>query len=170
MDLQNILLKEIIRDWSNNHIPVYFGANNDTQILLNNQTGKKLVNKYCPEEYERLKCNLIVAKMACLEPGRSDDMLEEYLTGYACKGGDSSANFEEAMKVITNKYCAHKNNADKSLRSFFGKQMIEIVSGTSVTRDQCQYMLGGGPMKRNTCESTMKCLLTSMSLEEFQAS
>ena len=75
------------------------------------------MDKYGPEEYERLVCNLIVTKMACLEPGRYNDMLEEYLTGYACKGGDSSANFQDAMKVITNKYCANENNTDKSLRS-----------------------------------------------------
>ena len=120
------------------------------------------MDKYGPDGYERLTCNLIVAKMGCLEPGRSDDMLEEYITGYACKGGESSADFEETMKVVTNKYCENEINADKSLRSLVGKQMIHITSATSVTRDQCQYMLGGGPMKRNTCESTKKCSVTSM--------
>ena len=129
------------------YLCMFFGANNDTQILLNNQTGKQLMERYGKDGYERLTCNLIVAKMSCLEPGRSDDMLEKYLTSYTCKGGDSTAEFEKSLKIITDKYCSNDNNSNKSLRSLVRKQMIEITAGTSVRSDQCQYMLAGGPLK-----------------------
>ena len=146
---------------------LFFGANNDTQLLLNGQFGKKLLDRVGKEEYELFTCNLIVAKMSCLEPGRCDDTLEEYLTGYACKGGETSKGLEEKLKVLIRTYCSKDTNQSKSLRSIMGKQMFKISNSMSLTRDQCHYMIAGGQLKRYTCETPMICSVTSMSLEEY---
>jgi hypothetical protein len=145
----------------------FYGANNDIQILMNNATGKETLAELGIEEYERFTCNLAVAKMGCLEHGKSHDVLEEYLTKYTCKGGDNSNSHEETIRTVTDKYCSGIDNASKSLRSLMGKQMNQVSSGMSITRDQCQYMLGGGNLKRNTCGSPLKCSVTSVSLDDF---
>ena len=37
-------------------------------------------------------------------------VLEEYLTGYSCKGGINSTNRNEFVHAITKKYCANVDN------------------------------------------------------------
>ena len=149
------------------YLSLFFGANNDTKLLLNGQFGKELLEKVGKEEYDRFTCNLIVAKMSCLEPGRCNNTLEEYLTWYACKGGETSKGLEEKLKVLTQTYCSKDNNQSKSLRSFMGKQMFKISNSMSLTRDQCHYMIAGGQLKQYTCETPMKCSITSMLLKKF---
>ena len=102
-----------------------------------------------------------------MEPGRCYNTLEEYLTGYVCKGGETSKSLEKKLKVITQRYCSADNNENKSLRLLMGKQMFEITNSMSLTQDQCHYMLSGGTLKRYTCQTAMKFLVTSMSLQEF---
>ena len=45
--------------------------------------------------------------------------------------------------------------------------MSEITNGMSITRDQSQYVLGGGKMKRSSIGTPLKCSLNSMDLENF---
>ena len=149
------------------HAALYYGANNDTQVLLNNQTGKELISILGVEGYKKFTSNMIAAKMGGLEPGQSENLLEEYLTGYACKGGESSAEFEETQQIITDKYCAMDSNSTKSLRSLMGKQMNAVTGGMSVTRDQCQFILSGGKLKRNSGGTVKKCSLTSFYLQNL---
>ena len=81
------------------------------------------------------------------------------------RGGESSAEFEETKKIITDKYCSTESNSNKSLRSLIGKQMHAVTGGLSVTRDQCQSLLSGEKLKRNSGGSVKKYSLTFFYLQ-----
>ena len=66
---------------------LFYGANTDTQILLNNKSGKATLGLLGIEGYKKNYINLTVAGIGCLESVKGCDVLEKYLTKYACKGG-----------------------------------------------------------------------------------
>ena len=87
------------------------GANNDTEILLNKNSGKSTLNLLGIEGHEFFCINLNVAGMGCLESGRGSDILEEYFTKYSCKDGKSSASHETDGNVLTEHYCKNDDNS-----------------------------------------------------------
>ena len=79
----------------------WWNANNNIQILLVNTNGEETLRTLGREEYEKLTDNLNAAGMGGLEHYNGIFVLEEYLTGYSCKGGQNSANWNESIHAIT---------------------------------------------------------------------
>jgi len=87
-------------------------------------------------------------------------ILEQYLTSYQCKGGESSADWKKTQESLTRAYCQNRDNGEKTLRSLDAKQMLyEISSGSSmsVSRDQAAFQLSGGKLKMGTNDVILKC-------------
>ena len=145
----------------------WWNANNDTQILLVNTKGEETLKKLGQEQYEQLTDNLNASGMGGLEHYNGIFVLEEYLTGYSCKGGENSENWNASIKAITETYCSNVDNENKSIRSIMGKHMFEIAGAMSFTRDNSQFCLGGGTLKRSSFGPTQKCSVTSVSLEQL---
>ena len=94
--------------------------------------------------------------MGCFESGKGSDVLEEYLTKYACKGGEASASHETTTNALTEHYCKNDDNSEKSFRNLMGKHMNFVSGSMSVSRDQALYLLGGEQLKRSTDGSPKK--------------
>ena len=69
--------------------------------LLVNTNGEETLCTLGKEAYEKLTDNLNAAGMGRLEHYNGMFVLEEYLTGYSCKGGQNSANWNESIHAIT---------------------------------------------------------------------
>jgi hypothetical protein len=72
------------------------------------------------------------------------------MTGYQCKGGKSTQAWEAAMHSLTTAYCSNLDNEHKTVRSLIGKHMHDLPKSISVSRDQSQFLLGGGLLKRTS--------------------
>ena len=119
------------------------------------------------EEYEKYHCNLLATGMGGLEHHNGVYIAEQYATSYTCKGGESSANWEATSAAITDEYCNRECNEARTLHSLMGKHMNEITNGMSITRDQSQYILGGGKMKRSSIGTPLKCSLKFHGFRRF---
>ena len=108
------------------------------------------------EGYEKNCINLTVAGMGCLESGKGSDVLEEYLTKYACKGGEASASHETTTNALTDHYCKNDNRSEKGFHTLMGKHMNFVSGSMSVSCDQALYLLGGGQFKRSSDRAPMK--------------
>ena len=144
-----------------------YGANNDTQPLLINDRGNDAVSSMGFEEYEQYYTNLLAAGMGGLEKHNGAHICEEYLTSYNCKGGEASVNWDASSKAITDEYCSRNGNETRTLRSLVSKHMNEVTNGMSITRDQSQFLLGGGHLKRNSIGTPRKCSVNTMNFEDF---
>lgn len=146
----------------------WYGANNDTQHILVNATSTSTLSRLgSAENYEKHHCNLAAAGVQGLEHHTGVDMAEEYATSYACKGGENSANWESVSQTITEEYCSRPENGERSIRSLVGKHMNEISKNMSVTRDQSQFILGGGIMKRSSLGTPLKCSVSSIDVSDL---
>jgi hypothetical protein len=72
----------------------FFAANNDFQILIINATSHITLAARGPEGYERFANNLVAAGLGGLEHHNGALIVEQYITGYMCKGDVSSHNWE----------------------------------------------------------------------------
>ncbi len=146
----------------------WYGANNDTQQMLINATSQSTLSILgSAENYEKYHCNLSAAGVQGLEHHTGLDMVEEYGCSYSCKGGENSANWQSVSRTITEEYCARPGNGDRSIRSLVAKHMNEISKNMSVTRDQSQFLLGGGSLKRSSVGTPLKCSVSSMDVSEL---
>ena len=105
--------------------------------------------------------------MGGLEKHNGAHICEEYLTSYNCKGGEASVNWDASSKAITDEYCSRNGNETRTLRSLVSKHMNEVTNGMSITRDQSQFLLGGGHLKRNSIGTPRKCSVNTMNFEDF---
>lgn len=140
----------------------YYGANNDTQIMLINATSKSTLSELGPERYERFSNNLVAAGYGGLEHYNGAHILNEYLTKYHTKGTSNSRNFAECQRSITEDYCNRDNNEDLTVRSLMAKHMAEVTKSISAPKDQAIYLLAQGKLKRRSGEgSVKKCSVSS---------
>ena len=89
------------------------------------------------------------------------------MTGYSCKGNDVSRSWQLVLRAITDEYCSRNGNQDKCIKSLVAKHMNEIAGSMSIPRDQAEYLLSGGVMKRNSFGTPMKCSVQSVDIESF---
>ncbi len=143
---------------------LYYGANTDTQRLLVSADEKILLQKLGNDKSKlfRYNKNLQTLGRAGLEAQNAIKILERYLTSYQCKGGDSSADWKKTQETITRAYCENRDNGEKKLRSLVAKQMYEISSGMSMTRDQASFQLSGGCLTMGTNDVILKCTVNSI--------
>ena len=144
-----------------------FGANNDTQPLLINASSNMLLDQLQEEGYTKYFSNLLSCGMAGLEHHNGAYIVEEYITGYSCKGNENSANWVNTSKAITNEYCSRPCNQNKTIHSLVAKHMNEISGLVLVPKDQAAYLLSGGVMKRNSFVSPLKCLVNSIHIDQI---
>ena len=151
------------------HVAEYFGANNDIQHILINasftRTMEKLDNNF--DAYIGYYRNLLALGKGGLEHHSGSNTAIKYMTGYCCKGGSSTQAYNNMLNDVTNAYCERDENVDKTVRSIIAKHMSELMKGTSVTRDQAQYMLAGGALKRNTFGTIRKCSVNSVNVNDL---
>ena len=147
----------------------FYGANNDIQHLLVNSSSDSTNDTLggTTERYDQYQRNLRSAGMGGLEHHNGLHIVEEYVTSYACKGGENSANWEETSRTVTEEYCQRQGNEARTIRSLLGKHMNVITGGMTVTRDQSQFLLGGGLLKRSSQGTPLKCSVNSVELDEL---
>ena len=145
----------------------YFGANNDTQYLLINSKGNECFEELGKKEYDNLFKSLLCFGMGGLEQHNGVHIIEHYITGYSCKGGEMSSNWQSNLRAITKEYCSRDDNKSKNLKSLVAKHLNEIAGSMTVSRDQASYLLGGGIMKRNSFGTPLKCSVHDVSLESL---
>ena len=141
-----------------------YGANNDTQYLLVNSDGDELLLQLGNEEYQKYFSNLLSSQMGGLEHHNGVHILEEYATGYTCKGGEHSRNWKAILSAVTSEYCSRDVNQNRNIKSLVAKHMNEIAGSLSVPRDQSAYLLAGGIMKRNSFGNVRKCSVNDIDL------
>ena len=78
-----------------------------------------------------------------------------------------SRSWQLVLGAITDEYCSRNGNQDKSIKSLVAKHMNEIAGSMSIPRDQAEYLLSGGVMKRNSFGTPMKCSVQSVDIESF---
>ena len=147
----------------------FYGANNDIQHLLVNSSSGSTHEQLggTKERYDQYQRNLRSVGMGGLEHHNGLHIAEEYVTSYACKGGENSANWEETSRAVTEEYCRRQGNESRTIRSLLGKHMNVITGGMTVTRDQSQFVLSGGLLKRSSQGTPLKCSVTSVELDEL---
>jgi hypothetical protein len=91
----------------------------------------------------------------------------KYITSYQCKGGKNTETWDNSMQTLTEEYCQNVDNGHKGIRSLIGKHMHELPKSMSVSRDQSQFVLAGGLLKRTTFGSIRRCSVSSEFLESF---
>jgi len=140
-----------------------FGANNDIQPLLINSSYNDMLELLDndQEKYDEYFGRLLTLEQGGLEHFNASHIINQYLTSYQCKGGKSTEEWKHKLNLITESFCSDENNGNKTLRSLIGKHMHDIPKSISVTRDQSQYVLGGGILKRTTYGSIRKCSVTT---------
>jgi len=111
--------------------------------------------------------NLLAKKMGGLEHQSGSDTAIRYMTNYCWKGGVNTKVYNTMLADITAAYCDRDKNVEKTVRSIIAKHMSELMKGRSVTRNQAQYMLGGGVLKRNSYGSIRKCSVNSVLLNDL---
>jgi hypothetical protein len=145
----------------------FYGANNDTQIILVNATSHVTLQNRSPEEYKQYANNLVAAGCAGLEHHNGAYIAERYLSGYQCKGDVNSDVWETSLRSLTEDFCSKDGNSDKTVRSLMAKHMNEITSTMSSPKDQQVYMLAGGLLKRSVGGTLRKCSVTAEFIEDF---
>jgi PIF1 helicase. len=148
---------------------LYFGANNDIQPLLINSSYETLKEEFngSDEEYDCFFRNLLTIKMGGLEHFNASHTINQYLTSYQCKGGKSTDEWKHKIQQLTESFCSDVSNEEKSIRSLIGKHMHDIPKAMSVTRDQSQFMLGGGILKRTSYGTIRRCSVSSLYWEDL---
>ena len=162
---------------------LFFGANNDTQRILVNLKGEEKMlqhfnnsrvsdnydNETSMEEYENLINNLRMQGKSGLEQYTGAETYEEYLCGYACKDIENSQNWIISCMSISEAFLNKDDNRDtKNLRSLVAKHQNEIIAQRSVTRDQTQYCLAGGQLRRTTNGSTRKFSVNEIEIQSIK--
>ena len=145
----------------------FFGANNDIQHLLVNSSSESTHTELggTTERYDQYQRNLRSVGMGGLEHHNGLHIAEEYTTSYACKGGENSANWEATSRAVTEEYCQRQGNETRTIRSLLGKHMNVITGGMTITRDQSQFVLSGGSLKRSSQGTPLKCSVNSIDLD-----
>ena len=141
-----------------------YGANNDTQYLLVNSEGDELLVQMGHAGYQKYFSNLLSIGMGGLEHHNGCHILEEYATGYTCKGGEHSRNWKAILKAVTSEYCSRDLNQSRSIKSLVAKHMNQIAGSMSIPRDQSAYLLAGGIMKRNSFGNVKKCSVNDIDI------
>ena len=141
-----------------------YGANNDTQYLLVNSDGDELLVQLGNEEYQKYFASLLASQMGGLEHHNGVHILEEYATGYTCKGGEHSRNWKSILRAVTSEYCSRDVNQNRNIKSLVAKHMNEIAGSLSIPRDQSSYLLAGGIMKRNSFGNIRKCSVNDIDI------
>ena len=144
-----------------------FGANNDTQYLLVNSGGDELLMQLGNEEYQQYFSNLLASQMGGLEHHNGVHILEEYATGYTCKGGEHSTNWKAILRAVTTEYCSRDVNENRSIKSLVAKHMNAIAGSMSILRDQASYLLAGGIMKCNSFGNVKKCSVNDIDISRL---
>jgi hypothetical protein len=150
------------------HASLFFGANNDIQPILINASHDKTMAAlgYNDDEHDLYLRNLLMLNLAGMDHYHGSHAIDEYITSYQCKGGSSSRELQQKMDKLTSIFCAEEGNQHKNIRSLIGTHMHDIAKGMSVTRDQSQYMLSGGVLKRSY-GTIRKCSVSSVSLDDI---
>ena len=148
---------------------LYYGANNDTQRMLTNAAFKDTLQELgSHEEYLRYQRNLYSIGKGGLEQYNAERIIERYMTSYQCKGGQSSSEWKQTQKTITNEYCKRDGSQNKRIRSLISKHMVQITGGESFTRDQAQFQLGGGVLTMTDIRgSILKCSVSTVPADQL---
>jgi hypothetical protein len=151
------------------HSALYFGANNDIQPILINSSSMRTMEHFDndPDQYAYFFRNMNILARGGLEHHNGLYTVLKYMTGYQCKGGKSTQAWETAMHSLTTAYCSNLDNEHKSLRSLIGKHMHDLPKSISISRDQSQFLLGGGMLKRTSIGQIRRCSVSSEFLESF---
>ena len=153
-----------------------FGANNDTQFLLmpsrwnsddGTQDGDNTPRPITRVEIEEISNLLSAARRSGLDAANSLHIINRYLTSYCCKGGQSSANWQDASKSLVMEYCSRQGNENKRLSSIVAKLMLEVSSAMSIPRDQALFLAGEGLLKRCSLATIKKASVSSVTVDEL---
>ena len=78
------------------HASAYFGANNDTQVIL---IAQDVINHIGRSNYEKFCSNLVASGWGGLDHNNSLYIVLKYLTAYQCKGNETSQAHKDTVKV-----------------------------------------------------------------------